>query len=934
MNRTTKWLMLAAVSIGLLLAITFVIAQAKITSKPDTLEEIKQQLDRQAVEPLVLRLCTSAAKSTDANTQGVILADHQVTLARLLTLRIFNDPNVNAQALGMVMHEKCTTILGEEIALIESDNISKDTIKDLAFNLADRAAELSKGLNANIVYSDALGVHWFYYNFKNEHAKAEQLARKAIEFHPKDQALVNLSEKYSFLGTSLLDQGKFSESILYMRKGLALLLQEGVVDVIPNVHAPIAIAYLKSGNYQSARRYFQKAIDTQKTPQVLSQDCKDNSLLTAMAHTQLGRLSRLEGDSNKALIYLHCALDILENVSSYYLVVARIEKAKVLLNLGMVEEAVAITEQYAFNDDVMDIQVLDALLVLLQSQHAGNTSHVDKKLEQTLIERVGDDIEQSSYPVEFIQLTTLQMIHAAAKSDKKAFLLSAEKGFSAIDKIKHSIVDKDSWMATQYRFVEEYINAVFTHHLFEDDQAFDTIIKILEIHYSVTDYSDGKFLPSSDETVEDKQSQMLWQKLLADERRLVMSNPKNKLIVQAEVDASEELWLDAKPKTLASDTRVSHLKNFSLSSVQQSLEIDEVIVRYFISEYQAMAFVVSKSDRKIYHLPNVSKIRKWLKQLQTGFGQYSLTRKLRNIEMRQILPAELIAAKEVKKLIIIPDDVLHRFPFSALNVESSSDYYTPLSMTKRIVRTPSIYHYMADKRDPIKAVKDVESQITVFADPNFDVSKDKAELSGWYSSLVDLSYSADEAQSIETVFGKRRVQKYTQKQVTNEMLMSDTSRNSTILHIASHGYYDPLTPKVVGIATALSSQDDNGSDGFMSINHMLSKPFKSDLVVISGCETMLGEYYKGLGMKSLTHGLLVNGVGAVLGTLWKVSDESTSIFMKHFYQALAANDGDVSVALSTAKTKMLADDYYSDPYYWAGFVLTTDNQHNEKLTLN
>jgi CHAT domain-containing protein len=113
------------------------------------------------------------------------------------------------------------------------------------------------------------------------------------------------------------------------------------------------------------------------------------------------------------------------------------------------------------------------------------------------------------------------------------------------------------------------------------------------------------------------------------------------------------------------------------------------------------------------------------------------------------------------------------------------------------------------------------------------------------------------------------------------------------------------------------------------MREVLYKPFTSNLVVISGCETTLGKEINGEGFNSLSRGLLSQGVGSVIGTIWSISDRATPEFMQAFYTHLKQQQGNVSLALKLTKQSFVTDSKlrrYRHPYYWAGFVLTSSNQ--------
>ena len=160
--------------------------------------------------------------------------------------------------------------------------------------------------------------------------------------------------------------------------------------------------------------------------------------------------------------------------------------------------------------------------------------------------------------------------------------------------------------------------------------------------------------------------------------------------------------------------------------------------------------------------------------------------------------------------------------------------------------------------------------------------------------------------------------------------MSAPMRSARILHIASHGYFNEKTPDIVGIATASVDSQNRPQPGFLSLTELLSKPFSNRLVVINGCDTLRGQQFNGEGLNSLTRGVLSQGAGSVISTLWSVTDRSSALFMTRFYQELKANGGDSVAALSETKRSFASRGRYKHPLFWAGYVLTVANKAFER----
>ena len=77
------------------------------------------------------------------------------------------------------------------------------------------------------------------------------------------------------------------------------------------------------------------------------------------------------------------------------------------------------------------------------------------------------------------------------------------------------------------------------------------------------------------------------------------------------------------------------------------------------------------------------------------------------------------------------------------------------------------------------------------------------------------------------------------------------------------------------------------------------------LVVMSACQTGLGDLRSGEGVMGLRRGFIQAGTQNLLMTLWPVSDSLTVAVMKNFYAKAMAKDGDATVALAEVQRDAL-----------------------------
>ena len=98
----------------------------------------------------------------------------------------------------------------------------------------------------------------------------------------------------------------------------------------------------------------------------------------------------------------------------------------------------------------------------------------------------------------------------------------------------------------------------------------------------------------------------------------------------------------------------------------------------------------------------------------------------------------------------------------------------------------------------------------------------------------------------------------------------------------------------------------------------------TQMVVLSACETGLGEIHEGEGVYGLRRSFQEAGVRNVINSFWEVSDAGTQLLMTKFYDKFLAGT-DARQALREARLEMLEEVQWSSPYYWSAFVMVGRN---------
>ena len=145
------------------------------------------------------------------------------------------------------------------------------------------------------------------------------------------------------------------------------------------------------------------------------------------------------------------------------------------------------------------------------------------------------------------------------------------------------------------------------------------------------------------------------------------------------------------------------------------------------------------------------------------------------------------------------------------------------------------------------------------------------------------------------------------------------SQYSTI-HLATHGFVNSTNPQLSGIV--LSLVDESGKlreDGFLRLHDIFNLNLAAELVVLSACQTGLGDNVRGEGVIGLSRGFMYAGAERIAVSLWNVDDESTANLMALFYKYMMEDDMSPAAAMRTAQLKRW--EAGESPYRWAAFTL-------------
>ena len=188
---------------------------------------------------------------------------------------------------------------------------------------------------------------------------------------------------------------------------------------------------------------------------------------------------------------------------------------------------------------------------------------------------------------------------------------------------------------------------------------------------------------------------------------------------------------------------------------------------------------------------------------------------------------------------------------------------------------------------------------------------------------------------------------------TEESFKALSGKNVGCLHISTHGFYynkedaDNARYKFMLIDNNMVSAEDkaltrsglvmaganhileneklpdNVEDGILTAKEIADVDLRGlDLVVLSACQTGLGDIAQGEGVFGLQRGFKKAGANSILMSLWEVDDKATQILMTQFYRNLLSGQSKRQSLLSAQKYLRKVDGgSYDEPKYWAAFIL-------------
>jgi CHAT domain-containing protein/Tfp pilus assembly protein PilF len=365
---------------------------------------------------------------------------------------------------------------------------------------------------------------------------------------------------------------------------------------------------------------------------------------------------------------------------------------------------------------------------------------------------------------------------------------------------------------------------------------------------------------------------------------------------------------------------IAYPRPASLNEVQsRALRAGETLMEFFIGDERAWVWLVDRDGATLHPLAAPGEIEarvaEFLERVDPGARSPAGNRS--ELASAARLAAAVIptgALPAAGRLLVVPDGALHHVPFEALRVD---DRFLIESHEIAVVPSATALLLMREQPSPVAA-----KGFLGLGDPLLPADE---------SRFPRLPFSLREVNGIAELFAEDERRVLTGEQATKAGVRALDLAEFRFVHFATHGWLDAESPRLSGLRLSVTEPD--AAQDLLSLNEILALRLASEVVVVSACQSGLGELLEGEGLVSLTRAFLYAGARTVIVSLWNVGDRSTADFMHDLYRRL--HDGkSAAAALREAKLEFLSSErpYRRSILRWAPFVLVGNSGgHHENL---
>lgn len=385
------------------------------------------------------------------------------------------------------------------------------------------------------------------------------------------------------------------------------------------------------------------------------------------------------------------------------------------------------------------------------------------------------------------------------------------------------------------------------------------------------------------------------------------------------------------------------LNTLNITDIQQKLlHSDQTLISYFVGDSSIYAFVIKKESVKIFDIKKDFPLETWTKQLREGIYGYHTaavkTEKLFETQANNFAEAAFQLHNKLitplskrspldsnlltKEVIIVPNGILGYIPFETLLAtmpNEATKFKTHNYFGKNHIVS---YNYSASLWRDMRFKKHKTKPHRPFMGFAPYFNGDTSLLSSLFphdialrKALDSLKYSGEEIYKAQKLLQGDAIL----NKIATKKAFMDTAEHYRILHLATHGKANDKVGDYCFLAFA--EQKDSLDNELLYVRDIYNLSLNADMVVLSACETGIGELKRGEGIISLARAFAYAGAKSIVTTLWSVNDKSTMQIMESFYRHLKKGLPK-DKALWQAKQDYLAGakGETAHPFFWSAFI--------------
>jgi CHAT domain-containing protein/Tfp pilus assembly protein PilF len=839
--------------------------------------------------------------------------------------KYFHEQLLESEKLG---HE--TMMVPNSLLFLAAVDLERDELDQAeayltrAFAIAKRLAPLSHQTAAIL---EDLGI---LFQYRGDLGKAEEYYLKALPIEERSLSSSRLlANTLTNLGTLAHRRGDLARAEIYHRRALVIAEKHDQNEVeIADILSNLGECVLEQGDTVAAEQYEKRSL-------AMKERVAPGSLASISNLASLGKIARIRKDFVNADDYYNRALAIAVNGDTppRTLAAILIGEAEVSRDRGNFEKSAESYRRAAsiFEKSVPDsLDHAEALAGLAEAvRHQGQVDAAVSLYQQSLtaLERRashlgGADEDRSRYRAWYVRYYAgyIAALMRQGQREKAFEIVEGSRARTLIEMLSQARIDISR--GADVRILEQ----------------------ARRLHSLVEAKSEARIrLGMSEHTKE---------------QLALMDREIDKLLVQEQ---------DVKAEIRASSPGYAALTEppqLSTADIQRLLDEDTLLLEYSLGDDNSYVWAVTNTSLTAIELPARTEIENlgrrvydllsFSNQKPEQFGERNWQRVEKEYQNTASALSEMVIGPVAsllgaKRLLVVADGVLQYIPFSALPMPGTLGTQVPLLISHEIINLPSASVLAEIRRQQIGRRKPPKL-VAVLADPVFDVSDLRVRVGAGGGPVLPkigvqsvndvrrsandlgltrsgrfylnrLIYSRNEAAAVIAATPLGKSLQALDFDASRETAVSGVLAQYRIVHFATHGLLNNKHPELSGLVLSLVDKEGKPRNGFLKLQDIYELKLPVDLVVLSGCETGLGQEISGEGLIGLTRGFMYAGASRVLASLWSVSDAATADLMADFYKAMQQERMRPAAALRDAQIRMWRRGRWSAPYYWAAFQM-------------